>query len=185
MSSTAGGSGLGEGSKESCVETDNLLWNHVTKLGKPFEGGGNVSFKCNYCGGIYKGSYSMVKAHLLKIGGHRIKMCPKITTSQVDEAEFRIKRLLPKEIPLSSIHGSSHTSSSSVRVDHLLSFRSKGYESKKRKGVGSSSLEKTFNMQQREELKGYVPLGYNAIRSKLLERERAYIETLLQPTKEV
>ncbi|KAL0909593.1 hypothetical protein M5K25_020477 [Dendrobium thyrsiflorum] len=93
MSSSAGGSG----SKEPSVETDKPLWLHVTKLGKTFEGGGNVSFKCNYCGGTYKGSYSRVKAHLLKIAGHGIKMCPKITTSQliemqrqVDEAESRI-----------------------------------------------------------------------------------------------
>ncbi|PKU74598.1 hypothetical protein MA16_Dca024662 [Dendrobium catenatum] len=125
MISTVGGSGLGEDSKEQSVETDKPLWLHVTKLGKTFEEGGNVSFKCNYCGGTYKGSYSRVKAHLLKIAGHRIKMCPKITTSQlieinrqVDEAECRIKRALPKEIRLPSTHGSSHASSSSVRVDH-------------------------------------------------------------------
>ncbi|XP_020702031.2 uncharacterized protein LOC110113696 [Dendrobium catenatum] len=227
MSSTAGGSALGEGSKEQSVETDKPLWLHVTKLGKTFEGGGNVSFKCNYCGGTYKGSYSRVKAHLLKIAGHGIKMCPKITTSQlteinrqVDEAECRIKRALPKEIPLPSTHGSSHASSSSVRVDHSLSFRSEGYQTKKRKGVASSPLEKAFSLQQREELDGeiarmffsaglpfnlarnpyyknafsfacnnnlagYVPPGYNALRSKLLERERAHIETLLEPTKGV
>ncbi|PKU78650.1 hypothetical protein MA16_Dca014915 [Dendrobium catenatum] len=215
MSSTAGGSALGEGSKEQSVETDKPLWLHVTKLGKTFEGGGNVSFKCNYCGGTYKGSYSRVKAHLLKIAGHGIKMCPKITTSQlteinrqVDEAECRIKRALPKEIPLPSTHGSSHASSS------------EGYQTKKRKGVASSPLEKAFSLQQREELDGeiarmffsaglpfnlarnpyyknafsfacnnnlagYVPPGYNALRSKLLERERAHIETLLEPTKGV
>ncbi|KAI0500681.1 hypothetical protein KFK09_018897 [Dendrobium nobile] len=227
MSSTAGGIGLGEDSKEQSVETDKPLWLHVTKLGKTFEGGGNVSFKCNYCGGTYKGSYSRVKSHLLKIAGHGIKMCPKITTSQlteinkqVDEAECMIKRALPKEIPLPSTHGSSHASSSSVRVDHSLSFRSEGYQTKKRKGVASSPLEKAFSLQQREELDGeiakmffsaglpfnlaknpyyknafsfacnnnlagYVPPGYNALRSKLLERERAHIETLLEPTKGV
>ncbi|KAL0908737.1 hypothetical protein M5K25_023245 [Dendrobium thyrsiflorum] len=87
---------------------------------------------------------------------------------------------------LPSIHGSSHTSSSSIRVDHASSFRSEGYDSK------------AFNMQMREQLDGeiarmffsaglffnlarnpyyknaftfacnnnfagYVPLGYNAI----------------------
>ncbi|KAI0531096.1 hypothetical protein KFK09_000648 [Dendrobium nobile] len=136
MSSSASGSG----SKELYVETDKSLWIHVIRLEKTFERGGNVSLKCNYCGGPYKGSYSKVKAHLLKVYGHGIKMCTKITMSQlielnrqVDYAESRIKRSLPKEIPLPSTHGSSHTSSSSVRFDHSLSYRSEGYDSKKEK----------------------------------------------------
>ncbi|PKU70918.1 hypothetical protein MA16_Dca021037 [Dendrobium catenatum] len=131
-----------------------------------------------------------------------------------------IERTLPKEVPLPFTHGSSHTSSSSVRVDQALSFRSEGYKTKKRKGIASSPLEKAFNLQQREKLDdeiariffsaglpfnlarnphyknafifacnnnlaGYVPPSYIALRSKLLEREIAHIETLLEPTKGV
>jgi hypothetical protein len=40
------------------------LWTYVTKIKKSSGGGGNISFKCNYCQEIYKGSYSRVKAHL-------------------------------------------------------------------------------------------------------------------------
>ena len=59
------------------------LWKYVTKLEKPArstsKSGGNTHFRCNYCNGPFMGSYSRVKAHLLKISGHGIKACIKVT----------------------------------------------------------------------------------------------------------
>ena len=43
------------------------LWKYVTRLEKASGDGGNVSFKYNYCEKTFKGSYSRVKAHLLKL----------------------------------------------------------------------------------------------------------------------
>ena len=47
------------------------LWQYVTKVEKPssstVKSSGNTQFKCNYCNGVFLGSYSKVKAHLLKI----------------------------------------------------------------------------------------------------------------------
>ena len=45
------------------------LWKYVTKLEKASGSGisGNTSFKCNYCGMVFIGSYSRVKAHLFKL----------------------------------------------------------------------------------------------------------------------
>ncbi|XP_030938562.1 uncharacterized protein LOC115963620 [Quercus lobata] len=61
------------------------LWQYVNKVGKPpgstAKSGRNTYFKCNYCGVVYLGSYSRVKAHLLKIPNKGIKACPKVTPS--------------------------------------------------------------------------------------------------------
>ena len=61
------------------------LWQYVTKLDKPpsstSKSGGNTQFKCNYYGGVFLGSYSRVKTHLLKISNKGIKACPKVTPS--------------------------------------------------------------------------------------------------------
>ena len=61
------------------------LWKYVTKLEKlahsTSKSGGNTHFRCNYCNGTFMGSYSRVKAHLLKISGHGIKACIKVTLS--------------------------------------------------------------------------------------------------------
>ena len=57
----------------------------MTKLEKPpgstSKSGGNTQFKCNYCGEIFLGSYSRVKAHLLKISNNDIRACIKVTPS--------------------------------------------------------------------------------------------------------
>ena len=61
------------------------LWQYVTKTEKPpgstVKSGGNTHFKCNYCGGVFLGSYSRVKAHLLKISNKGIRVCPNVTLS--------------------------------------------------------------------------------------------------------
>ena len=57
----------------------------MTKVEKPpgsiIKSGGNTHFKCNYCGRVFLGSYSRVKAHLLKITNKGIRACPKVTPS--------------------------------------------------------------------------------------------------------
>ena len=57
----------------------------MTKVEKPpgsiIKSGGNIHFKCNYCGRVFLGSYSRVKAHLLKITNKGIRACPKVTPS--------------------------------------------------------------------------------------------------------
>ena len=51
-------------------DTQCPLWRFVTKLDKASGSGGNINFKCNYCGDTFKGSYSRVKSHLLKLHGN-------------------------------------------------------------------------------------------------------------------
>ena len=75
MENTSSSGGFGT----SMLDDNAPLWVYVTKIEKSSGGGGNMSFKCNYCQNIYKGSYSRVKAHLLRIANVGIKGCPKVT----------------------------------------------------------------------------------------------------------
>ena len=72
-------------SSQEVPNDESPLWQYVTKVEKPpgafVKSGGNTYFKCNYCGIVYMGSYSRVKAHLLQISGKGIKACLKVTKS--------------------------------------------------------------------------------------------------------
>ena len=71
--------------EEEVPKVEAPLWQCVTKLEKPLgstsKSGGKIQFKCNYCGGIFLGSYSRVKAHLLKISNKGIRACIKVALS--------------------------------------------------------------------------------------------------------
>ena len=72
-------------SNEEVQNDEAPLWQYVNKVEKPpgstVKSGGNKHFKCNYCDVIFLGSYSRVKAHLLKIPNKCIRSCPKVTPS--------------------------------------------------------------------------------------------------------
>ena len=198
------------------------LWKYVTKLEKTSVGGGNVAFRCNYCEKTFKGSYSRVKAHLLKLSNFGIQPCAKVgdeyqnemqkLEDAYEESTRRLKKpklvSLPTDSPTSPNFGSRE---SSTATSHPFFS--------KKKGVGNSPLEKAFNNQCREQLDsliartfysaglpfhfaknpywiemikfatnnnlaGYVPPGYNKLRTTLLQKERAHVEKLLKLIKD-
>ena len=61
------------------------LWRYVTKLERKGKGG-NWSFQCKICNKIVVGSYARVRAHLLKLAGNGIVVCPRVTAG--NKAEF-------------------------------------------------------------------------------------------------
>ncbi|XP_026441584.1 uncharacterized protein LOC113340676 [Papaver somniferum] len=195
------------------------LWRYVTKKDK-VKGGGNWNFVCNHCQVPYSGSYSRVKAHLLKIPGSGIRICPKVREHKLqemkqlsDEAEARAKASKFKSVPLptcGSGSGSSFASNSSSLVEDPR---------KKKRGV-ESPIEKLYNAARREEMdsiiarlfyaaglpfhlarcpyykvafnlatsdsksiQGYIPPGYNKLRTTLLRKEREHVEKELEPIK--
>ncbi|KAG8371118.1 hypothetical protein BUALT_Bualt13G0053500 [Buddleja alternifolia] len=214
------------GGDEGPLDDVRPLWRYVTKHEKSKEGGGNFPFTCNFCKSTYKGSYSRVKAHLLKVAGNGIKICPKVTVSEIydmrkleDEATQRREQSQPKMVPLPR-SSSSHSTSYSVSMDALNSsaFRQESFDPKIKRTESDSPLERAFNVVEREQLDGkiarmfyssglpfnlaknphyvsafsfaathripsYVPPGYNALRTKLLEKEKANVEKLLEPAK--
>lgn len=193
------------------------LWKYVTKLERTGRGGGNVSFKCNFCNQVYKGSYCRVKSHLLKIRGGGIAICSKVSHENlsellkvVEESEAEKKLSKPPQVPLPSGHSSENSG---------YGCDSTSTGSKKRKGTGGGPIELAFNIGARDELDGeiarmfytgglsfhfarnphyvsafskacsrplpgYLPPGYNSLRTTLLQKEKANIEKLLQPTRE-
>ncbi|XP_030964490.1 uncharacterized protein LOC115985717 [Quercus lobata] len=220
-----------ETSSQEVPNAECPLWQYVTKVEKPpgatVKKGGNTYFKCNYCGVVYLGSYSRVKAHLLKIANKGIKACPNVTLShrlemqrmhdQVEkdklESEQRSRIPLPPPIP----------SCGPIPISPFR--RQEGSDStnpvdgKRRKVVGISPIEKAFQNTTRYELDsriarmfyigglpfnfarnpyycnsyayaathnipGYVPPRYNALRTTLLQKERAHVERLLKPIKD-
>ena len=65
------------------------LWIYVTREGGAGKkgGGGNCSWKCNFCNGHLTCTYFRVKAHLLGIPGCGIKCCTTIESPKRKELE--------------------------------------------------------------------------------------------------
>jgi hypothetical protein len=96
-------------SASSSLNDSTPLWQYVTRVVERSENGGNVKFTCNFCRATFSGSYFRVKAHLLQISGHGVRICSKMTNEEVvrlkrlqDETEARAKTLVPKQVPLPS-----------------------------------------------------------------------------------
>ena len=133
---------------------DAPLWQYVNKLEKPLgstsKSGGNTHFKCNYCGGVFLGSYSRVKAHLVKISNKVIKTCDTVTPShrlelqrmhdQVKndklERECRSQIPLPPTLPGHGPIPSSWRQEGSGSIDSV--------DDKRRKVTTNSPLKRAF-----------------------------------------
>lgn len=183
---------------------DKPLWNHVTVVQNPGSGG-NRKWTCNYCDKKVTGSYSKVKAHLLKIPGHGVQPCMKIT----DE----IKDQIQKEHAMAEAKKAQVSFEAKRKLDYVtLPPGSDLMQPKRKKGT----LESCFNVIERDELdkecarfiyssalpfsivknpcfrefvlklanskcSGYVPPTYNRLRLTLLQQEKTHVNTLLQP----
>ncbi|KAJ1406144.1 Ribonuclease H-like superfamily [Sesbania bispinosa] len=200
-----------DSSEMSCSQTEEQnddtkpLWNYVTKI-KNVGGGGNFEIQCKLCDFSFNGSYTRVRAHLLKITGKGVRGCKGVTPQRLvefkkmdNEAALRIDKSKAKFVSLPPV-GETNI----------------GADPKKRKT--SSALENGFNMQARETLDfeiarmfysaglpfhlarnpyfrrafsyaannsigGYQPPGYNKLRTSLLLNERKHVEKLLEPIK--
>ncbi|KAK2662694.1 hypothetical protein Ddye_001268 [Dipteronia dyeriana] len=87
----ATGNETGSGSATT-LNVQALLWKYVTKIDKVGKGGGNVSFRYNFCMNVYKGSYTRVKNHLMKVRGSEIASCSRVTNANVLEMYWKCKR---------------------------------------------------------------------------------------------
>lgn len=183
-----------------------VLWRFVTKMEK-FDGkGGNLKWKCNFCHVIKSGSYTRVRAHLLKIEGEGIGPCNGVTS--VNSAEFhrlveeerltteqnkRKKVPLPPPSPTKNKCRREDSSQSNPIIkafnvgarDQLHSEIARMFYS----GGLPFNLARnpyyvsSYTYAANNSIPGYIPPGYNLLRTKLLQRERANIERLLEPIK--
>ncbi|KAL1352817.1 hypothetical protein AAHE18_06G195400 [Arachis hypogaea] len=183
---------------------DKPLWKFVTKKDK-IEGGGNLEFQCKFCKVLFSGSYTRVRAHLLKISGKGIRFCVKVTSTKLEE----LKKLDSESTLL-------HESKKAKSIPLPPLSNASEIDSRKRRATGP--LEKAFNVNARETLDlhiarmffssglpfhlaknpyfvkafsyaannyidGYIPPGYNKLRTTLLEKEKQHVERMLEPTK--
>ena len=122
----------------------NPLWKHV--LLEKAVTGGNVVWRCKYGNLEYKGSYSRIKSHLLRITGGGIKICTVVTKSILaqlkSEIADEIDKSKAKVIPLSVANVDASSSAGSA------------YSTKKQ--LRSSALEKAFNMDTRNQLDALI-----------------------------
>jgi len=97
----------------------NPLWKHVVLLEKAVAGG-NAVWRCKYCNLEYKGSYSRIKSHLLRITGGGIKICTVVTKSilaqlkseiadEIDKSKAKVIPLSVANVDASSSAGSAYS----------------------------------------------------------------------------
>lgn len=129
------------------------LWKYVTKHHKLSDGGGNFSWQCNFCHAMKKSSYTRVRAHVLKIKGQGVGVCPQVTLKDVadmqileDEvnAQFERKVTTVASLPPSTASFGGMGSSSPTRV-----------EAKKRKG-SISVHERSFDKASHDQLDALI-----------------------------
>ncbi|RZC25650.1 hypothetical protein D0Y65_004374 [Glycine soja] len=120
------------------------LWTYVTKI-KSVAGGGNYEIKCNICDFTFNGSYTRVRAHLLKMTGKEVRVCQKVTVAKLidlkkidNEATLRVERSKKKSVSLPP-----------VSTQHQMDTNTLGVDPKKRK---TSFVENAFNLPARETL---------------------------------
>ncbi|KAG5098451.1 hypothetical protein JHK82_048305 [Glycine max] len=82
------------------------LWTYVTKL-KSVGGGGNYEIKCNICDFTFNGSYTRVRAHLLKMTKKGVRVCQNVTIAKFidlkkidNEATLRVEKGFVLEITM-------------------------------------------------------------------------------------
>ena len=126
---------------EKSTEIAAPLWKYVTKLEKAAAASGNVTFRCNYCEKNFKGSYSRVKVHLLKLSKFGIQPCAKVGNEYqneiqkledaYEESSRRLKKpklvSLPIDSPTSPNLG-SRESIVQLQVIHFFHKKKGGWE---------------------------------------------------------
>ncbi|XP_074361159.1 uncharacterized protein LOC141701395 [Apium graveolens] len=193
-----------------------VLWRHMTKIVKSGGRSGNAKIKCNFCNFEFTGSYTRLKAHLMRIKGQGVQICAKITPQIFCELQRELaeeeERRKPIDIPLPP---SSQTQSCSsawgggankLQMDRLKRKAiennnpiQKAYNIDLRAQLDSEiarafysrglpfhyarnpHYNKSYTMASEFNLSSYVPPTYNALRTTLLQKERANVERLLVP----
>ncbi|KAL4598518.1 hypothetical protein ACB092_11G064800 [Castanea dentata] len=182
---------------EKSTESVAPLWKYVTKLEKAAAAGGNVTFRCNYCEKTFKGSYSRVKARLLKLSNCGIQPCGKVGDEYLnemqkledayEESSRRLKKpklvSLPSDSPSSPHLGPTLSSTATKQLDSLIA-RTFYYASLPFHFAKNPYWIEMIKFACNNNLAGYIPPGYNKLRTTLLHKEKVHIEKLLKSIKD-
>ncbi|KAL6541849.1 hypothetical protein OROGR_011335 [Orobanche gracilis] len=141
--STGGGSEIQNTSKP--------LWRYVTQCEIAGNGGGGVTWECNFCHLKKTSTFPKVRSHLLREKNKEITPC-EVTPKNL--ADMRTLLELEKE-------NETATALKKVPLPPFAMFSGElytGHDSKRRKesGGSSSSLQKAFNLQGRNQLHALI-----------------------------
>lgn len=125
-----------------------ILWKHMTKTAKSGGRSGNAKIECNFCNFEFTGSYSRVKAHLMRIKGMGVQIYSKITPKIFSEMQRELaeeeERRKPIDIPLPPSSQTQSCSSAWVGA-HKMKL-----EGLKRKAIdNNNSVSIAYNMDLR------------------------------------
>ncbi|WOG81476.1 hypothetical protein DCAR_0100623 [Daucus carota subsp. sativus] len=120
---------------------DKPLWLHVEVLDAPIGGGDNRKWRCRYCNKIVTGSYTKVRAHLLKISNMGVEACKGISDDVYRQIEAEHKRAEEKV---------AKEAMNARQRNQYMAYQggSDLVQPKKRKGA----LELAFNVADRDEI---------------------------------
>ena len=115
----------------------------MTVVSTPKAGGGNRVWSCNYCNKKVTGSYSKVKAHLLKIPNRGVEGCKTI----FDDALMEVKR----EYDEVEKRKSNKMLKARTRAEYVIFFSGLDLLQHKKRKSALGALERSFNTTEREE----------------------------------
>jgi hypothetical protein len=167
----------------------------------------NAKWRCNFCHEEYGGSYFRVKAHLLRQKNKGIAICKQVTSEYLvemsDLEQNATKKVEPVQVPLPT-----GTTILNPPIDKNKRRRgtdgpvSKAFNNEARDHLSAQIARlfyaaglpfnvarnpyffSAFSYAANTSISGYIPPSYNALRTSLLQREKANIMKLLQPIKE-
>ncbi|KAL1204457.1 hypothetical protein V5N11_004043 [Cardamine amara subsp. amara] len=200
------GTSIGNESTNSSVELESEeapLWSYVTKIEKLGKTGGTWSFTCHFCNETRQESYSRVKAHLLGRKNAGIAICKKVKMSQklefkrLDDAfEKKKKESRGKEVVLPCETDCAFKKRKSCFSPIERSFGVAARDQLDQEiarmfftgGLAFNLARnphyyRSYQFAAANKLDGYVPPGYNKLRTTLLQKERSHVEKQLVPLK--
>ncbi|GJX72443.1 hAT dimerization domain, ribonuclease H-like domain protein [Tanacetum coccineum] len=177
------------------------LWEYVTKLEKQGAAGGVWKFQCNLCSETRQGSYSRVRAHLLGIKGSGIAICKSPTAGdrqkmkQLEEAyEEKKAESNAKEValPCEAGVGFKKRKGSSTPIERAFGVEIRDQldqEIARMFYTGGLPFNlarnphylRAFQFAAANKIDGYVPPGYNKLRTTLLQKEKDNVHRQLEP----
>jgi hypothetical protein len=188
---------------ETIVDDKYPLWKYVNKGEKDGgSGGGGVKFQYNYCNKIFTGTYSRLKNHLLKQAGMGVQICTSVSNEAlvemkklVKDCEDRVARSAPREVPLPTSSGIFSTKKRKGETGSLQGCWKQDARAECDAEIArmfyTSGL--SFNLANNphyrkafilaSKIPGYVPPGFNPLRTRLLQSEKKNVERELQPMK--
>ncbi|GKC30552.1 hypothetical protein Tco_1037846, partial [Tanacetum coccineum] len=184
-------------SVSSSQSTDKApLWDYVTRVSKAVEKGGTWKFTCNFCEETKQGSYSRVRAHLLQISKQGIATCKRVTPTALIEMKKKEKEYedaksnsAPKDVPLpcrgqdleNTFKKRKTSSYPLVRAFDVDTRTQLDQEIARMFFTGGLPFNvarnpyylRAFTFAANQNLGGYVPPGYNKLRTTLLQQEKS------------